>query len=502
MRALLSKRPWLAVLPSPDGTPLDMRRRTQDDFLRQYYPTGHKINDPMFYPDIWRKITEPVLDADGNDTGRSVTNTYIEKVPRFAFAYQQLITLKHLVHLCGNDIQFDLNSETYSPEQERDARLFREGWQARDMEHAFYEFARSAKITGDAAFVAYIENGKFGWEAPSFLKGDKLYPHYGKDGRLSVFARSYKEYTEDGLVTERLEVWDSTYLYRLHKSASPGENPVTLTFGRGAGTYYLDGYVYDDPMTGAVPHGFPRVPVAYYRDDSGPCWSASQDTIDEYEIAFSQMAHNNKAFGEPIMYLKGDNVEANHDMNGTIKTITMGPDDNAGYLEGQSASDSFMKELEDLHERIFEQSFIVNPPELKSGDLPAAALKILYSPAVEKGMNDAEAFTPALNDMVYLYSYGYGVEMRKSLTFASLPLRPWIKVYIHVSESTIMADLAVGVQNGFISKRTASERAWFYSVAAERERLLAESKQEERADLLAEFERQKFGEIATGEDAE
>lgn len=500
MRTLLSKRPWLTVLPSAPGTSLLTKPKIQDDFIRQYFPSSHNIQDPMFYPDIWREIEEPVLDKDGNDTGKTVVNTYIEKVPRFSFAYQQIITFKHLVHLCGNDIQFDLNTNKENEKTKADVSSFHDGWHEKDMEHAFYEFAKSVKITGDAAFVAYIENGKFGWEVLSFLKGDKIYPHYGGDGKLSVFARSYKEFTEDGTVIDRLEVWDRTYLHRLHKVTDPNANPVPLTFGTGAGTYVIEGCAYDDPTKGAIPHGFQnRVPVAYLRSEEGPCWSASQDSIEEYEIAFSQMAHNNKAFGEPILYLKGDNVEANHDLNGTIKTIAMGPDDNAGYLAGQSASESFMKELEDLHDRIFEQSFVVTPPELKSGDLPAAALKILYSPAVEKGINDAEMFTPALNEVVYLFAFGYGVEKTKSLDYVNLPLRPWIKPYVHVSESSIMADLAIGVQNGFISKKTASERAWFYAVSMEWQRLLEQAKEEEKADLLAEFEKRKFN-TTTGQE--
>lgn len=493
MRTLLSKRPWVTVKPSLPLTPLTTENRIQEDFIRQYFPSSHNIKDPMFYPDIWREITEPVLDDEGNDTGRTVTNIYVERVPRFAFAYQQIITYKQLVHLCGNDIQFDLNTKNVDEQMEADTNTFRDGWHEKDMEHAFYEFAKSVKITADSAFVAYIENGKFGWEVFSFLKGDRLYPHYGRDGKLAVFARSYKEYTDDGTVIDRLEVWDKTYIYRLHRASNADENPITLTFGRGADTYSLDGYVYDDPTMGAQLHGYQNeVPVVYRRDENGPCWSASQGSIDEYEIAFSQMAHNNKAFGEPILYLKGDAVEANHDMNGTIKTITMGPDDETGYLEAQSASESFMRELSDLHDRIFEQSFIVTPPELKSGDLPAAALKILYSPAVEKGMNDAEAFTPALNNMVKLFAFGYGVEKQKSLDFVNLPIRPWIKTYIHLNESAIMADLAIGVQNEFISKKTASERAWFYSVSTEWERLQAQAKQEEQADVLAEFEKQRF----------
>lgn len=493
MRTLLSKRPWETVLPSPPGTPLSVKPQLQDDFIRQYYPSAHNIHDPMFYPDIWRDIEEPVLDAEGNDTGHTVLKTYIEKVPRFAFAYQQIITTKQLVHLCGNDIQFDLNTKTANKKIEQDANLFRDGWHEKDMEHAFYEFAKSVKITGDAAFCAYIDGDEFGWKVMSFLNGDKLYPHYGRDGKLAVFARTYKTYNEDGTATERMEVWDKTHLYRLRKATLDGDNPVTMTFGRGIDTYTLDGYVYEDANIGAVPHGFQNiVPVVYLRNDAGPCWAPSQGSIEEYEIAFSQMAHNNKMFGEPILYLKGDNVESNHDMNGTIKTITMGPDDEAGYLAGQSASESFMKELEDLHDRIFEQSFVVTPPELKSGDLPAAALKILYSPAVEKGMNDAEMFTPALNGIVYLFAFGYGVEKQKTIDFVNLPIRPWIKTYVHQNDSAVMADLAIGVQNGFLSKKTASERAWFYSVSTEEERLKEQAKEEEKADLLAEYERQRF----------
>ena len=34
---------------------------TQADFLREFYPTGHAINDPTIYPDIWREEDIPCL---------------------------------------------------------------------------------------------------------------------------------------------------------------------------------------------------------------------------------------------------------------------------------------------------------------------------------------------------------------------------------------------------------------------------------------------------------
>lgn len=498
MRNILSKKPWAVPLPGADGTPLVTKEFTQDDFIRQYYPSAHKIFDPAYYPDIYRSIADPVYDADGNETGETVTHIYKEVVPRFAFAFQQIITLKQLVHLTGHDIQFDLNTPTEDPAAKTNYQTILDGWLDKGMNHLFYDFAKSVKITGDSALVAYMENGKFGATVLSFLEGDKLYPHYGRDGKLAVFARRYTDYDAEGNPVEYVEVWDKTHLHRLRSASSTDINPVPITFGQGADTYRIEGFVYASPE-GARVHGFKEVPVVYLRDNNGPCWAPSQNSSDEFEIAFSQMAHNNKAFGEPILYLQGDNVSADHDINGTIKILTGGPDDKFGYLEGQSASESYMKELDDLHDRIYEQSFIVKPPQLKSGDLPAAALRILYSPAVEKAMNDTQFFNPALQGMKRLFLYGYGLEKEKTIDFASLPILVWIKPYTHVVESAVMADLAIGIQNKFVSRKTASERASFYTMSNEAQRLAEEAKADERADILAQYEAARYQEEINNE---
>ena len=86
--------------------------------------------------------------------------------------------------------------------------------------------------------------------------------------------------------------------------------------------------------------------------------------------------------------------------------------------------------------------------------------------------------------MVKIFSFGYGLETGKTLDFAALPLKYWIKPYIHINESAIMQDLAIGVQNGFVSKQTASERAPEYTSVGEWERLVKEQKEQQQADLL------------------
>ena len=321
------------------------------------------------------------------------------------------------------------------------------------------------------------------------MNGDTLYPHYDSiTGELTLFARSYYDYDDEGNTTaEWLEVWDKKYMYRYKKGVGKGRTVYDVVIG----IFGLDGYV---QVGEKKPHGFQCVPVAYKRDEEGACWSHSQGSIDGYEMSFSQMAHNNQAFGEPILILQseGDSVDIQHDLNGTIKTLSMGTDDKASYLSSQSASESYMKQIDTLYKMIYEQSFSVIPPELKSGDLPAAALKILYSPAYEKAMIDAAEYQDVLRDMVELFAYGYGVETENTIAFGNLNMRYYIEPYVHINNSAVVADLASAVQNGFMSVQTAAEKLeTIYTTNAEYDRILKENKENREAALADEIAKKK-----------
>ena len=496
-RQIKTKRPWVRVkpdgymkngtasgmaLPNTANDPVFGKIVTQSDFLRELQPSGHAINSDEYYPDILKEEIYSITDEDGNDTGRKGTRIYKEFVPRYAFAFQQIILIKQLVHLCGNDIQFELNEENPTSEQNSLLSNIRKGWLKKDMEIAFYESAKSVKSTGDTAFVGFMKNGKFRWKVLSFLNGDTLYPHYDEAGELKLLARAYNSYDESGnTVTEWMEAWDDKFMYKLKRNAG-NHKSIIDKFIQKLG---YDGY----SIVQKHPHGFKSIPVAYKRDENGPCWSDSQNSIDGYELSFSQMAQNNEAFGFPIMYLQGENIlPSQHDLDGSIKVLTLGVDDKAGFLEQPSGSESYQRQLEFFYKMIYEQSFTVIPPELKSGDLPAAALKILYSPAYEKAKTDAQEYQKFLNDMVEIFLYGYGMEMENSINFMSLPVKAWIEPYVHVNNSSVMTDLAIGIQNGFVSKETASKKASFYTDTGEWDKILKEEKRQQEADLLYQME--------------
>ena len=485
LRDLLTKKPFTRIMP--DGhydhghtwnevsevaiIPDKLRRKivTQEDFMRELDPAGHLINDKELFPDIWQQNKE-----DGR--------WYIQEIPRYAFSFQQIILIKHLTHLCGNDIQFELSDKTVTEETRKVFTAHRNGWANKNMEVAWYKLAKSVKATGDGAFAAFLDNGKFGWKVLSFLQGDKLYPHYDlRTGKLSTFARTYCNYSEEGNITKRyIDVWDDIYYYRFVADGDPTnvfEKAKQIVFK----LFSTDGY----KLEWMEKHGFNEIPIAYMRDDNGPCWTFSEETIENYEIAFSNLAHSNHDFGLPIMYVKGEGSQeiTTEDMSYASKIMVLPSDGEIGFLNRQDASNAYKAELDKLEDNIYRQSFAVKTPELKSGDTPGVALKIMYSDAYEKAMSDAHEYDGAIDKMISIFEWGYGIECEMRLLFINTNIRHYIEPYIHVNTTELTTNLNTAVLGGFLSRQTASEKLP-YATPQEWERIQIENKEKQAQELL------------------
>ena len=487
LRGLLTKKPFTRILP--DGhydhgyvwnevtdipiTRDSLKRKivTQEDFLRELDPAGHIINDKELYPDIWQQNEEDNM-------------WYIQEIPRYAFAFQRVILIKHLTHLCGNDIQFELADRNVDDETLEVYYAHRNGWAEKNMEIAWYQLAKSVKATGDGAFVGYLDDGKFGWKVLSFLNGDRLYPHYDmRTGRLNLFARTYCNYDEEGVVSKRyIDVWDDKYYYRYVADGDPTnivERAKQLIFK----FFSVDGYKLEEQ----VEHRFDKIPVAYMRDDSGPCWTYSEEAIENYEVAFSNLAHSNHEFGLPIMYIKGEGSQeiTTKDMTFASKIMVLPEDGEIGFMNRNDASNAYKAELGSLEDNIYRMSHAVKAPELKSGDTPGVALKIMYSDAYEMAMNDAQEYDGCIDDMISIFNWGYGIEVNMRLAFINTKIRHYIEPYIHVNNSELVSNLNTSVVGGFLSKQTASEKNP-YSVPNEWQRIQREKHDEAMQQLLLE----------------
>lgn len=453
--------------------------KTQADFLREYYPSAHAIFDKEAYPDI--------LKEDPDNKGKY----YVQPITRTAFAFQQVIATKHTLHLTGNDVQFEIadGSDNLQKEDENQELLtaFRKGWLLANMEVRHYEAMRSLMIVAEAAVVGYFnKNGKFGAKTLSYMDGDTLYPHFDSiTGELTLFARKYYDYDEDGTKkTTWVEVWDDTYISRYKHGTEGGSlvEKIKDIFG-------MNGY----KLVSKEKHGFSFLPVAYVRNNDGPCWSAVQRNIEDYEEAFSYLCESNKAYAFPIFYVKGDgdSIDIQGDMNGAVKAIAMNDtDSDAGFLNGTDASDAFATQLSKAYDLIYELSFTVKPPELKSGDLPGVAIKLLYSPALEVAMNDAQKTQPFLDKLVRIAKFGIGYENNNVATMLNLPVNAWVEPYTHQNDTELFTNLATAVDRKFLSRQTASERISKYSKNDEFDRILREKKEEQEMDLLVDLQRQ------------
>lgn len=437
---------------------------SQSDFLREYYPSGHKIKDELYYPDKIHKVEE---------TG----DYWKEQMFRAVFPFQQIITIQQLVHLCGNDIHMELTGIHNDPEEHALLLQLKKGWLDKNIEIAFYKLAKSTKITGDGALVFYMNGGEFGWKSLSYIDGDTLFPYFNPiSGKLERFARRYYDFDEDGKETIcYVEIWDEHNFYRYKQDLNGLRGVVNKTkewFG-------LEGY----SLIEAKPHQFPGIPVVYTRDDGGACWSAVQDPIDKYELAVSQLCQNNMAYAFPIMVLKGEDVDIQGDPYNGVKAITMGADDDAKYLSHDDSSKAFELQLETLLKMIFLGSFTVQPPEVKSGDLPGVAIKLIYSPSLEKAMIDAKEFDGAVDDITQLFKYGYGLEMKAATAFSNLDVFSWIEPYVHQNTSELVNNLCMLVNANLLSRDTGSTLSG-YGENNEFDKIMTEWKQQQAADLL------------------
>ena len=490
LRGLLTKRPFYRTKPDSLGisgrelTNIAERSMTADkvirsevtqaDFIRELDTDSHAINNRELYKAYTQK------DEDG---------LYYEvDIPRYAFPFQQEILDDRLARLTGNDIQFDLADIDKGEKGYETYDRFKAGWADKGMERAWHYLAKSVLSTGDGAFVGILDQGKFYWKVFSFTDGDVLYPHYNRTtGRMDVFARLYQNYDDLGVTRNYIDVWDDTHYFRfVDKSQGNGENSEQKQ--QKVGEFNVDGY----ELEFSKPHGFDRIPVAYKRNDSGPCWSPVQELIEHYESSFSRLAQSNHAFGLPIMYLQGEGREmeeiATSDMSYAAKILLIPSEAKAGFLERQDASGAYKTELDELRKKIYEGAMVVKAPELKSGDTPAAAIKLLYSDSYNKALLETQEYDEVLHDMVDIFKWGYGVESQQRLSFVNTRIVFYARPYIPINDTECTTNLSVAVQNGFCSKQTASEK-FYFSTPNEWDRIQNEKHDEDMHTLLLEEQR-------------
>lgn len=446
------------INPQPTGvvTLENIQRevRTQSDFVREFYPSSHKINHIKYYPNtlfLNRK-----------------TGAYQAKVrSRIAIGFQERILTKRKEALLGNNVGMRLISGASDQGMIDTLAFYREGWEERDMEVAVNNAIRDDFLTADSAVYIYMDNREVRWRVFSFSSGDTLYPHYDSmTGELALFGRLYNQEDWDGKTNTYLDVVDKTHFVTYAKSED----------GEG---WEMEG----EPQ----PHGFPVCPVAYHRSDLGPVWGASQSLIESYELAISQFAENNAAYALRILYTLGGEMEIMSNTDGTPNRIdSADPNAKVGFLEpAQGADGAFAKQLEILEKNIMRGSFAVETPEIKSGaDMSSRTVKMLFADSYLKALSDSMEYQGFINKIASLFKFGYFLENGRVNEVRGFKVKTYLDPFIFLSENDVIAAIQQLVAAGCMSRKTATELAYNigYSSPDEVARLL----QEAHDDLMAE----------------
>ena len=459
--------------------PLSGSIMTQADYLEEFYPFSHRVMSDFYFPDFYN-YTEKV-----GDDGKSEIEWHREETFRIGSTIQCVTTVQQLVHLCGNDVHWELTDDKITSDTENLFKAYKKGWLRHDMEIAFYKLAESVKMTADGAVCFYLNNGKLGVRVFSYLYGDTCYPHYDPlTGEIVRFARKYSSYDENGI--ERVswvEVWDETYLtrYRQARTGIQGVvNEIKDYFG-------MEGY----EVIYRKPHGFTRCPIHYKRDKyNGPCWNLIQFLCDDYEVALSYFAKNNAGVALPSYKLKGDDIDIQGDPLGRIRAFTMGKDDDVSIIQPETLSENYTQYIKYLLDEIFQGGFIVKHPELKSGDTPTGTMKLYYAPSLDKAELECKDYKDTITDMQSLFCEGFGIQEGMITQFLDLNdrLYGYSIPFIHENNSSLIADLVAAKNAGILSAETATEHNP-YANNGEYQRTVAEQKKQQEADRLYQLKR-------------
>lgn len=431
---------------------------SQAEFLREYNVSAHKINSIKYRPNPFNKDTEGAVHA--------------KILSRTSIPLQSIFHLKRTVALTGKGTRKRILAANASAEQQAKFAAWVEGWAQKGMEVSVSNLISADGKVGDSAIALYISNGKFGWRALSYEKGDILYPHYDPvSGELALFGRKYSVRSDDGTeMVQYLDVWDSQN-YMRYRYDLKGFKGLTAKAKKsvGASPWVVDAK--------PKPHGFKEVPIVYDRYGE-PFWAQSQDCIDKIESTLSDLSENNRAYALRILLAFGTDMKVTTDFDGTPSLIeSSDPNAKASFLEPADSSGSVDTQLKWLKEMAYKGSFVVETPEIKSGaDLSGLAVRTMFADSYLKGQDDADHFYPALQRLSRLFTYGWSIEVGKSAQYADFRVELEIEPFVFMSENDDINALVQLKGIGAISRRTATERAtdMGLGVASENERILQE----------------------------
>lgn len=415
----------------------------QRKFYEEFYPSGHKINSPLHFPDV------PIIDE--ND--KIIDYHHVNRV---TIPFQQMAVDIISAHLLGNKTNFI--DSTIGMNDNKTVSKYKELWQTKDMDVSRYEFIASCLSSGDSAIIFYRDGKELKNKVLSYMNEDTFYVKNDKYGNMSHFARFYSIENEDGSSVEMCDIYDDKKISSWNLSGS------------------------EPSMEESTSHGFGEIPVVYFKRRDGAIWSPAQPNIDNLELMLSRLSEDNRTKAKAKYHLSTDDPNGVDTMkDGDTDIIITGLEDEFKLLSGADISTQFKFEYETEIEAISNSLGIVFPKSKSSGDMPTGSMKMIFFPTERVVMKLIAEFTKPLNEINEKFKKFITPEVTKedrdfSNALPKVKIKALIRMFTPQDDSSIATMLGQSVNYGIISKQTAREFAP-YAANDENERVESEERE-------------------------
>lgn len=404
----------------------------QSQFLKELDTDSHKVLFDDNIPSITMKMKD----------GRYLEIEY----KKMAVPFQRIIRNKHVLHLCGNPMQFTLMNTEPSEKINEDFTTFKQYWRLRNMDGLRTKMVSTQKSVGDAGLLFYYDfNGCVKARLLSYEDGYVLCPHNDDNGDRILESVVY---TKDDV--DYIDSYDEKYMYRYMRSWD--DDSVE------AGTW---------KMQPPVEHGFSEIPLITKR--GAVAWNDVQSLIEVYEVIYNIFLVIQKRHGWGILYIKGKFKDEGKKIAGAIVLNDTSIEGNgSAEFKAPPSPEGMMQTLTMMEETIQKSSgcTIILPKDISlSGDISGVAVEISMSFDNETALMNVIDWQNVADKMARLFKEGLAKELvNKGINptaitdFEKLMINAKFKVWKPRSETDYNNMIIALKQSGCISEDTAIEK--------------------------------------------
>lgn len=403
---------------------------SQDQLAAELDPSAHDVLFDQNIPSITMKTKK---------------GGYIDiQFKRMAVPYQRLIRDKHVLHLCGNKMQFTLLNTEPTDDEIHNFIQYKQYWTKRNMDGWRTKMVSTQLSYGDAGLLFYMNRkNEIKARLLSYKDGVVLCSHDDDNGERILESIYYRDRNTGN---ERIDSYDDTYMYT---HIYDGEN--------GSGWKMLD----------PVPHGFSEIPLITKRGQVA--WDNVQNIIEVYEIIYNIFLVIQKRHGWGILYVRGKFKELGKQIAGAVvlNDTTMDGTGSADFKEAPSPQNMIdtLGLMEETIQKGAGATFLL-PKDVKStGDISAQAIMLTQSLDIEKALQNVIEWQNVADKMCRLFKEGLAKELvRKGINdkaitqYDDLDISAKFKVWRPQNDSEYNSMLIQLKGAGLISEETGIEK--------------------------------------------